>query len=198
MADQAQGEDANGRAEVAGAAPGASSTKAGSGDGLDRAARAGLPPDAGPEAEVLGVRPAMFGAHPFSFLALNLLILIGAILIVWKGLVSPTAWIAWTGVALVLGALITLGVWKILTFSTALRITNKRTIVRVGLLSRSTSEVLHDNIRNIQITQSFLERLLNVGRIGISSSGQDGIEIDVKNIPNPDRVRQIIDLYRPL
>lgn len=92
-----------------------------------------------------------------------------------------------------------LGVWVMwVRLSTSLVITNKRSVLRTGFLSRSSSEVLHDHVRNIEIDQSFRDRCLRVGRLGISSSGQDGIEVQVARLPNPKKIREIIDLYRPL
>ena len=40
--------------------------------------------------------------------------------------------------------------------------------------------------------------MLNVGYIGISSSGQDGIEIEVRDIPRPYDVKELIDEYREM
>ena len=37
---------------------------------------------------------------------------------------------------------------------------------------------------------------MHVGSIGISSSGQAGIEIFIRGIPNPYEVKSIIDQYR--
>jgi len=161
----------------------------------DRAEAAGLPPDYGPEQEVLKLRPSLWRAHPISSTGLVLLSLAALI-----GL--P---IAFPGIGLFVGmgvaAVIWLGLffwWLNVTIAHSLRITNKRTEERKGLLSRSTNEVLHDHVRNIQVDQSFVERIFGVGRVGISSSGQEGIEIYVKDLPDPDRVKEIIDLYRPL
>ncbi len=92
-----------------------------------------------------------------------------------------------------------LAVWVMfsrLTYS--LEVTNKRTVLRHGLLSRSSSEVLHDHVRNIEIDQTFMQRIMRVGKIGVSSSGQDGIEVQMDRIPNPRKIREIIDLYRPM
>lgn len=167
----------------------------------DRATRLGLPPDSGVEQPVLKVRPAMVRARPLLFLA-HLLVLGAGVAGVWWGLTGTVsggktvAWIA--GAVGVLAALGSLGVWKVKTLSAALEITNKRTVMRTGLLSRATSEVVHDNIRNVQVTQTFWQRLWRVGTLGLSSSGQDGIEIQIGDIPNPDRVREVIDAYRPL
>lgn len=131
----------------------------------DRAAAAGLPPDSGPEKDVLVLRPSMLRAHPW----LTLFTLgIGTLILWFKHL----------------GERIT--------------ITNKRTILRRGLLSKQTTEVLHDHVRNIQIWQSMTNRIFNVGRIGISSSGQDGIEIIADATPKPGEVKKTIDYYRPM
>jgi hypothetical protein len=75
-------------------------------------------------------------------------------------------------------------------------VTDRRTIFRKGLLSKFTNEVLHSHVRNIQINQSVFQRLMHVGSIGISSSGQAGIEIFIRGIPNPYDVKSIIDKYR--
>jgi uncharacterized membrane protein YdbT with pleckstrin-like domain len=80
----------------------------------------------------------------------------------------------------------------------AFEVTTKRTVMHRGFFSRATSEVVHDNIRNIQVDQTFLQRVFGVGRIGISSSGQDGVEIQVNHLREPDKLREIIDLYRPI
>lgn len=166
---------------------------------LDRAEQAGYPPDSGPEELVIKVRPMMLRAKPLRFGAISVMVLAGAGGTIWFGFISSASnWIVWPSAVLLVMGLIWLGLWKLQTLSAALEITNKRTIEHRGLLSRATSEVLHDNIRNIQIEQSFWNRVWRVGKIGIASSGQDGIEIQLGDIPSPDNLREIIDLYRPL
>ena len=162
----------------------------------DRAAAAGLPPDSGPEQDVMRIRPSLWRGHPFA----SVLLLIAPVAIgVSTGiLATPIPGLITFGVVALL-AWAFLGIWYLNhTVSRSIRITNKRTIERRGLLSRSEDEVLHDHVRNIQVDQSFVERIFNVGRIGISSSGQAGIEIEMRDLPDPDRIREVIDLYRPL
>ena len=79
-----------------------------------------------------------------------------------------------------------------------LEISNKRTVRKEGIVRRNSSEVLHDHVRNVEIRQSFLQRLTNVGYLGISSSGQDGIEIEVRDLPKPYELKSLIDAYRNL
>lgn len=163
----------------------------------DRAAARGLPPDSGPEAPVVLVRQSVVRSHPFIS-ALLILAPIGVAIGIGYALSPDNRQWWWCAIPPLLGWGF-LTVWVLLTrASAALEITNKRTVLHRGLFSRATSEVLHDHVRNIEITQSFLDRVLRVGKIGISSSGQDGIEVECGNIPNPRKLREIIDLYRPL
>lgn len=170
--------------------------------GRDRAAEAGYPPDAGPEQQVLFLRPAMFRSRPMMFCLLWMLLLAGGAGSVYFGMMSRgnqyTQWLWVPSVLLILMASVSLISWRIRTLGESLRVTNKRTIQRRGLFSKATSEVLHDNIRNITISQSFWERIWRVGTIGIASAGQEGIEIQIASIPSPDKVREVIDLYRPM
>lgn len=164
----------------------------------DRAAAAGLPPDDGPEQTVMLVRPSIWRAFPVRSLGMVALpILVFGVMKFAIGMEwGPSGW------GFLVGALIAwvpLAVWWLVaTMGVMLKVTNKRTIERRGLLTRATSEVMHDHVRNIQIDQSFVNRIMRVGHVGISSSGQDGIEIQMRNIPSPDRMKSIIDKYRPM
>jgi hypothetical protein len=134
-----------------------------------------LPPDEGPEQEICAVHPAMARAHPFRFLAIGIL-LIGCLAgVIW--------WLAWY---------VSAHLWV------KLEISNKRTIRKEGIIRRHTSEVLHNHVRNVEIRQSFLQRIMKVGYLGISSSGQDGIEIEVRDLPRPYELKALIDNYRDM
>lgn len=164
----------------------------------DRATAAGLPPDSGPEERVAVFRPAMLRARPLTFFGVSLAMLAGIAGVVNFGLINTHQLGMIASLVVVLAGVGVMVVWKIKTLAEGLEITNKRSIARRGLLSKATSEVLHDNIRNIQITQTMWQRVWGVGKMGISSAGQDGLEIDIKNLPRPDKIREMIDLYRPL
>ncbi len=163
----------------------------------DRAAAHGLPPDDGPETRVITVRPSLIRSRPFLAAALGLAPL--ALMIALWIMIPSDKRPVWVLVALPALGWLVLGSWALFVrISTSLEITNKRTVIHEGLLSRSTSEVLHDHVRNIEIDQSFINRVCRVGKIGISSSGQDGIEVECEHIPDPRRLKEVIDLYRPL
>ena len=87
-------------------------------------------------------------------------------------------------------------IWWLRCKGTVLTVTGERTTLREGILSKSINEVYHSDVRNVKIQQSFFQRLLGVGSIGISSAGQSGMEIQIQGIENPDKVKQIIDECR--
>jgi uncharacterized membrane protein YdbT with pleckstrin-like domain len=89
--------------------------------------------------------------------------------------------------------LIPLLIWYLQSRGTTLTVTTEQTTLRKGLLSKYTNDVFHENVRNIVVRQSMFQRMMGTGYIGISSSGQSGIEIEVNGIPDPDRVKALID-----
>jgi len=126
------------------------------------------------EETLLEAHPAMFRNNPVAFVLSVILV-------------------AAAGVGLVI-----LGIWWLDTKASTLTVTNKRTIQRTGLFSRKTTEVLHRDVRNIEINQSISQRMFGVGSIGIASAGQAGIEIQFAGIRDPDGVKALIDRFRQL
>lgn len=165
---------------------------------IDKASQMGLPPDTGPggpEHDVLRVHPAMFRARPGRGSLILLLIFGGTALMIFGG--PTTVGIGlFAGGAIVAAGLIWLLVWWVQCRTVTLILTNKRATLRRGILARHTNEVLHDRIQDIQITQTLLQRFWKIGRIGISSSGEAGVEIMADDLPDPVRLREIIDAYR--
>ena len=126
------------------------------------------------EETLLELHPAMFRSNPLGFVISVLLI--GAV-----------------GIGLLI-----LGWWWLETRAAELTITNKRTTQRTGLISKNTTEVLHRDVRNIQVSQSALQRIFGVGSLGISSAGQAGVEIQFSGVVDPDSVKALIDRHRGL
>jgi uncharacterized membrane protein YdbT with pleckstrin-like domain len=62
-------------------------------------------------------------------------------------------------------------------------ITNKRVLMKVGFIRRSTLEILLQKIESIQVSQTVLGRILNYGLIIVSGVG--GSRDPFQNIPNP-------------
>jgi len=96
------------------------------------------------------------------------------------------------GVPLLVVGLGLLGYWWLEQRFTTLTVTSERSILREGIISRDTSEVRHDDVRNLQIDQNIWQRMLGIGDIAVSSAGQDNLEIIARGIPGPERVAEVV------
>ncbi|QDV40929.1 Bacterial membrane flanked domain protein [Stieleria neptunia] len=160
-----------------------------------------------PEERTLGtVHPVVFRARPVATLILGTLFLVAAVALVLSitGLaiagysldetarLGPASLLTWACAITLVVIVAVVSYWMIQSRFTTLTVTDDRTIYQRGIISRETSEVQHDDVRNIQLDQSFGERLLRVGDIGISSSGQDDLEVVAKRLPHPDSIIKLI------
>jgi len=159
------------------------------------------------ERTFIEVHPVVFRAHPIAsivlaivgFAAVALLVMailgmsIAGLALGESMVLGPASLLTWACVLTLLVLAGIVGYWTLLSRYTTLTVTDDRTIYREGIVSRDTSEVQHDDVRNIQLDQSFVERLFGVGSIGVSSSGQDDLEVVAKGLPHPER---IIDCIR--
>ena len=129
------------------------------------------PASAQAETELLECRPAMFRASPITFILCVLL------------------------VPFLLGALLLL-IWWLQCKATCLTVTNKRTTLRRGILSKHTTEVRHTDVRNIQVRQGVFQRMFGIGAIGVSTAGTAGVELQVSGIPHPKAIADMIRQYQ--
>ena len=89
----------------------------------------------------------------------------------------------------------TLGLYFIIVYlsrlSTRYTMTNERLKVTKGLLSKSVDEIELFRIKDTKVSQSFLNRIVGIGDIDITSSDETGM-ISLKNLPKaPDRREEI-------
>ena len=75
---------------------------------------------------------------------------------------------------------------------TAYTVTNRRVTQKRGIISRESSEISLKDIRNVLVKSGILARLLGFGDIGLATAGGAGVEIKMKGIRDPERVRQLI------
>ena len=105
---------------------------------------------------------------------------------------APVLFIVYVGLIAAFGiGIILLLIWYLQTKSTKLTITNKDILLEKGLLSKDRSEVSIKSIRTVKVKQSFFNRILGVGAIELYTAG-DLPEIEVKGMPDPNKVREII------
>jgi len=114
---------------------------------------------------VLSVRPVMLKNHPVAFILLMILFPLGIILF-------PLWWLNCLG--------------------TLLTVTETRTILCRGIWSKGTNELRHRDIRTICVRQGILQRLFDVGDIGLSTAGQGDIEVVVRGVECPQDIAESI------
>ncbi|MEX1060195.1 MAG: PH domain-containing protein [Methyloceanibacter sp.] len=111
--------------------------------------------------------PAMFRAHPFWFILAVLLILafgIGIIILLY---------------------------WYIKTRATALTVTDQDLLYERGILSKDRTSVSLKHVRSVNIAQGFINRILGVGTIQISTAG-DEPEFTIADMPDPYVIQEAI------
>ncbi len=94
-----------------------------------------------------------------------------------------------------LGLLILL-IWWLKTLGTTLTVTSEKVSLRKGLLSKNTNDVYISDVRSVQVKQGIFQRLFKVGTVAIASAGTAGIEIVATGMPEPEKVKEIVDTYR--
>lgn len=114
--------------------------------------------------------PAMFRGNPLGF--------VGSVLLI------PAAGIG----------LIILLVWWLYCKQTRVVLDDRHTLVEQGLLSKSRMELRHSSVRAVHVHQTFLQRMFGVGKVQIFTAG-DEPEVVVNHMPDPHRVREIINAH---
>ena len=133
------------------------------------------------ESEVWSGRPSVFHYLPLRILGLLLAALgLGLVFIVPTGSV-----------------LIVVGIW-IVVYSFLDRtmriytVTSQRVVVKEGIISRKTAEVLLRDIRAVVMKQSVLERIFGLGTVSVGSAGTAGLEVVFAGLRSPAELRDLI------
>jgi uncharacterized membrane protein YdbT with pleckstrin-like domain len=116
---------------------------------------------------VYEAHPAMFRAHPFWFILCVLLIAafgIGIILLLY---------------------------WYIKTRATALTVTDQELMYERGILSKDRTSVSLKHIRSVNIAQGFVNRVMGVGTVQVSTAG-DLPEFTIADMPDPYVIQETI------
>ena len=152
------------------------------------------------ELTVRRVRPAAFRRAPVKsgLLFLTAGVAITAAIVVSFRSDNPTlrTVTAIAGVVIAFLSLIPLMIAFIETRFENLTITSQRSLWRRGIFTKATSEVQHDDIRNIQVKQGLLDQILGVGTVAISSAGQDDMEIVVTGVQRPGEFVDLVRTYQ--
>ena len=153
------------------------------------------------EEELLKVHPSMFRNKPVKFMAWLIIGIAGLVLAMTDPFAryhlqnSRLICVA-VGFGTVLIVAIAFLLWWIRYRKVSLTVTNKRTILQSGLLSRYVKDVRHADVRMLVVKQGSLQRLLGVGSIAVASAATGESDIDVGGLPHPEKIRELIDGFR--
>ena len=107
---------------------------------------------------------------------------------VWKGSVSMRY------LLFSLGTWLTLGLFLVhQRMKYRFVITDSRVRRSVGILSRDDSSVNLRDIRNVQLQQGVIQRLLGYGDVSFSTAGTGDVEIRFAKVSRPRRVKQLVE-----
>ena len=92
--------------------------------------------------------------------------------------------------------LIILLIWWIRNRAHSLILMDRSLVQRYQMLRSSENEIWYQDIRNIQVRQTFFQRDASAGRLMVSSAGQSDIEIDMDGLPGVMEIKKAIEERR--
>jgi uncharacterized membrane protein YdbT with pleckstrin-like domain len=104
----------------------------------------------------------------------------------------------WGRLAVLVVGLALLGLYSVRPFllwiTTHFVITDRRVLIRTGVLGRTGRDVPLSRINDITFSHTFLERLLGCGTLVVESAGERG-QVTLSEVPHVERVqRELYDL----
>ncbi len=78
-------------------------------------------------------------------------------------------------------------------FSTTYTITNQRLTIERGILAKHMQQTRVERVQNVNTDQTFLDRILRVGKVDFDTAGSDDSDFTFRGVANPDQVVRAVD-----
>ena len=127
-----------------------------------------------------------------GFLALAAIPLVLSVVLAANGVGTGLPVWQWLLVTAAL-ALVVLAVDALRRFATLYQVTTRRIRIRRGILSRRNQSASIGRLQSIDISQSALARVLNVGDIDFSTAGEDSPDFRFDGVGAPNEMVQIVE-----
>lgn len=140
----------------------------------------------GPERRLWTGRPAL--RSQLGKVSLAMLLILGgaaAAILLAEGKVGGL-------VAIGLGVVVLAAAW-LRVITSRYEITTRRAIAREGLFQQTLNEVQLDDVRNVVLVRGIKDRLLGLGTVALSTSGQGGLELSMRSIKRPQAVVDLVN-----
>jgi len=100
---------------------------------------------------------------------------------------------SWVGALLDWRNLLTLFLWTFVNrWGSRYQVTDERVYRRYGIISKTENTVEREDIREVELRQGIISRLLRYGTVRVSTAGTAGSEIDFRKVWNPAAVQNRI------
>jgi len=96
------------------------------------------------------------------------------------------------GLALIALAAAIMGLVQLARRYTSWSLTSDRLIERRGLLSSRRREMELADVRSIEVNRSLMQRIIGLGNVGVASAASADFMIRMLDIPDPERVAEIL------
>jgi uncharacterized membrane protein YdbT with pleckstrin-like domain len=132
-------------------------------------------------------------------LIVPLIVLIGTVVVAGYlfGVLANDGFQGGVQTVMLISALVIILGWVVRPFLTWLTtqyvFTNRRVIVRSGLLSRSGRDMPLSRVNNVTFDKSLIDRILNCGQLTIQSAAEQGTLV-ISAVPNVESIQR--DVYR--
>ena len=93
----------------------------------------------------------------------------------------------------VIGVAITLLAGFIRRVTTSYTITNRRLHIRRGIVSRQIQETRLERVQNVNYTQGFFQRILQIGHVDFDTAGGDDYNFVFAGVADPEVVTEQVD-----
>jgi uncharacterized membrane protein YdbT with pleckstrin-like domain len=126
-----------------------------------------------------------------SMMSFWISILVLALVVLVVGILVDQA--TWAGLAAAIIAAFGLARGWLERVATLYTITDRRIIIRKGILARKERAAHIDRVQNVNLTQSFADRLFGVGTLDFDTAGTEDSDFSFTGIADPDELRTRID-----
>jgi uncharacterized membrane protein YdbT with pleckstrin-like domain len=73
-----------------------------------------------------------------------------------------------------------------------LRVYDDRVVVETGVLSKDIKEIFIADVRAIDVSQTFFQRIFKTGDIMVATAGIEGYEEVARGVPDPRGIKELI------
>jgi uncharacterized membrane protein YdbT with pleckstrin-like domain len=94
---------------------------------------------------------------------------------------------------LVVGAAVVVLIGFIRRIATVYTITNQRLHIKRGIVSRKIQQTRIERVQNVNISQSVIQRILQVGKVDFDTAGTDDADFAFDGVSQPENILKAVE-----